>query len=332
MKKQPKIEPGFLKDLRSALDVKHFTRRTKETYIYWITRYNAFLKSHRDLDTVPSTQKVEAFLSDMAPNVAAATQNQAFNALLFFYRSVIGTELGDIHSLRAKKKVRVPVVLSKEETRQLLNNLTGYVALICRLMYGSGLRLEECLSLRVKDFDFEHKSIVVHAGKGDKDGIVQLPETLMEPLQEHLKGVKALHEYDLNNGFGRVMLPEGLERKYPGYATEFGWQWVFPAAHISTDPETGVRRRHHFYSWEVQGAVKNARQRAGIIKPATPHTLRHCYATHLLESLLTKGWRERDAVAEVQEKLRHKNPRTTEIYLHLIHPAGKDVRSPLDEL
>ncbi len=325
-------EPKYLADMQSALKLKHYTRRTQETYIHWIKRYQIYLKNHPDLHSVPSQQKAESFLSSLAKDVAAATQNQALNALLFFYRNVMHVEFVNIRTLRAKRNVRVPIVMSKDETRRLLNCITGEIGLICRLLYGAGLRLEEGLSLRIKDIDFDYKTITIHAGKVDKDGVVQLPETLIGPLQEHLKGVKALHEYDLRTGFGRVMLPEALERKYPSYAQEWEWQWVFPAHNISTDPETGIRRRHHFYSWDVQKAVKNARKCAGIIKPITPHTLRHCYATHLLEALLVKGWRERDALAEVQKSLRHKNPRTTEIYIHLIHPAEKDVRSPLDEL
>jgi len=258
-------------------------------------------------------------------NVAPSTQNQALNALVFLYRHVIDRPLGDItNAARAKKPQKLPVVLTQDETKRLFRHLDGNQWLPVCLLYGSGLRLMECLRLRVKDLDFDHRAIIVRCGKGGKDRVVTLPDVLVVPLQRHLESVRNLHEKDPRDGFGAVYLPYALARKYPNAPKNWAWQYVFPAAKRSSDPRTAVVRRHHLDDSCLQKAVKQAVLRAGIHKPASCHTLRHSFATHLLERGMD--------IRTVQEQLGHKDLRTTQIYTHVLQRGGNAVISPLGDI
>lgn len=270
--------------------------------------------------------EIESFLTDLAVNgkVAASTQNQAFSALLFLYKEVLQIELdGKIQASRAKAPQHLPVVLSKEETRRLLAEMNGIHLLMAQLLYGCGLRLMECVRLRIKDLDFELHQIVVRDGKGEKDRLTLLPESLTANLERHLRHVRLIYEDDLQDGFGNVYLPFALERKYPNAAHEWGWQWVFPASKRSVDPRSGIERRHHVDESGLQKAIRAAARKAGLVKPVGPHTLRHCFATHLLEA----GY----DIRTVQELLGHKDVSTTMIYTHVLNRGPQAVRSPLDE-
>jgi integron integrase len=335
---------------------KQLALRTEESYLQWIKRFLIF---HRNLNRVsprmdsefrdgtssglrpPSPQsgegrwrhprdmgaaEVRVFLTHLAAErrVSASTQNQALNALVFLYREVLGGELGWLGDFElASRSRRVPVVLTPGEVRQLLEQLGGTQLLIVRLLYGAGLRLMEGLRLRIKDVDLARNQIIVRAGKGDKDRVTVLPDKLKLELQRHLEEVRRIWQVDVAAGFGRVWLPEGLRRKYPGAEREWGWQWVFPSAELSLDPETKVRRRHHVSDASVQVAVKSAARRAGLQKIVTPHTLRHSFATHLLEN----GY----DIRTVQDLLGHKSVSTTQIYTHVMQKPGIGVRSPLDQ-
>ncbi|OGO40290.1 MAG: integrase, partial [Chloroflexi bacterium RBG_16_57_9] len=268
--------------------------------------------------------EVEAFLTHLAVegNVAASTQNQAFSALLFLYREVLHQDLGPIDALRAKKPKRLPTVLTKEEVRRVLGHLSGAHQLMAKLLYGSGLRLMECLRLRVKDIDLAQRAIIVRDGKGMEDRVTMLPDSLIAPLQEHLQRVKRLHEEDLAKGYGAVYLPYALDRKYPNAEREWAWQYVFPSDRLSVDPRSSVVRRHHLDESGLQKVIRQAAQRAGIPKPVGPHTFRHSFATHLLEN----GY----DIRTVQELLGHKDVKTTMIYTHVLNRGGLAVRSPLD--
>ncbi|MGQ0602685.1 MAG: integron integrase, partial [Anaerolineales bacterium] len=256
-------------------------------------------------------------------NDAASTQNQALNALVFLYRQVLHQDLdGRIEPVRAKRPERLPVVLTRDETHRLLDQLSGDYHLSAQLLYGSGLRLLECLRLRIKDIDFEQRAIVVRDGKGMKDRVTMLPDSLVAPLRTHLLRVKQLHAEDLTRGGGAVYLPFALERKYPNANREWAWQFVFPADRPSSDPRSGAVRRHHLHETSLQKAVREAAQRAGFAKPVTCHTLRHSFATHLLEA----GY----DIRTVQELLGHKDVKTTMIYTHVLNRGGLAVRSPLD--
>jgi len=257
--------------------------------------------------------------------VSASTQNQALCAIVFLYKHVLKRELGDFGNFAwAKKPKRLPVVLTKEEVKAVLRQLSGTNWIMAKLLYGSGLRLNECLQLRVQDIDFHYKQITVRNAKGEKDRVTMLPESVVEPLKRHLDFVKKLHEKDLKDGFGSVHLPYALERKYPNAATEWGWQYVFPATQISTDPRTGLRRRHHIHKTVLEKAVRQAVLKAGITKHASCHTFRHSFATHLLE-------RGQD-IRTVQELLGHKSVETTQIYTHVLNKGALGVTSPADDL
>jgi integron integrase len=270
---------------------------------------------------------VQAFLTHLAVagKVSASTQNQAKSALLFLYREVLNIDLPWLDNIEpAKTPRRLPVVLTTAETERVLSRMTGTHGLMARLIYGSGLRLMECVRLRVKDVEFTRREIIVREGKGAKDRVTMLPEALIESLQVHLERVKALHAQDLNDGFGEVYLPYALARKYPNAPREWGWQYVFPSARLSVDPRSGVTRRHHVDEKGLQRAMKQAVRDANLVKPATPHTLRHSFATHLLQS----GYDIRTA----QELLGHTDVSTAMIYTHVLNRGGQGVRSPLDQL
>ena len=271
--------------------------------------------------------EVEKFLTHLAVagQVAASTQNQAKSALLFLYREVLESELPWLDNVeQAKASKRLPVVLTRPEVHDLLSRLEGTNWLIANLLYGSGMRIMECLRLRVKDLEFARLEILIRDGKGFKDRVTMLPAALVTPLQEHLKRVRTLHRQDLLAGFGAVYLPDALDRKYPGAARDWGWQYVFPSAKFSVDPRTQFTRRHHVQDQAVQRAVKQAARDAGLVKPATPHTLRHSFATHLLEG----GY----DIRTVQELLGHSDVSTTMIYTHVLNKGGRGVVSPLDQM
>ena len=316
-------QPRLLDKMRDKIRVKHYSIRTEQTYLDWVRRYIRFhgLRHPREL----GAEAVEAFLTHLAVkrNVAASTQNQAKSALLFLYKEVLGAELPWLDGVEsAKQSKRLPVVLSQSEATQLLARMSGTAGLIARLLYGSGLRLMEGVRLRVKDLDLDRCEILVRDGKGAKDRVTVLPQRLMEPLAAQLAVTDALHKRDLSEGFGAVYLPHALERKYPNAPREWAWQYVFPAERLSVDPRSGVRRRHHFDEQLVQRAMRDALRAAGIPKPATPHSLRHSFATHLLES----GY----DIRTVQELLGHADVRTTMIYTHVLNRGGRGVVSPLD--
>lgn len=313
----------FLQEVRNLIRVKHLSLRTEEAYLGWIRRYIFFHDKRHPKEM--GAEEVQAFLTHLAveENVSASTQNQAFAALLFLYREVLRKPLGNVENVvRAKLPKRLPDVLTKEEVSRLLTYLRGEEWLVANLLYGAGLRLLEALRLRVKDVDFEYKQIVVRDGKGAKDRVTVLPEKIIMPLREHLARVRLLHEEDLRLGFGAVYLPFALERKYPNADREWIWQYVFPAFKRSRDPRSEKERRHHLSEGSVQRAVKNAITQTGIAKRASPHTLRHSFATHLLES----GY----DIRTLQELLGHKDVRTTQIYTHVVKRGGLGVRSPLD--
>ena len=317
----PKLK--LLDQVSEVMRFKHYSIRTEQTYREWIKRFIFFHgKRHpREMGAV----EVGRFLSDLAVQrrVASSTQNQALNALLFLYGQVLHQQLGQIGEIqRAKRPERLPVVLTRAEVQKVLDGMTGTCQLMARLLYGSGMRLMECVRLRVKDADFEKNQIVVREGKGFKDRVTMLPESVKAALLEHLKRVKLLHEQDLASGNGRVYLPYALQEKYPNANREWGWQYVFPAAGLSRDPRGGEIRRHHCNEQVLQRAVKDAVRLAGIAKPASCHSLRHSFATQLLEN----GY----DIRTVQELLGHNDVSTTMIYTHVMAKPGVGVRSPLD--
>jgi integron integrase len=313
----------LLDQVRDTLRLKHYSIRTENSYVDWIRRYILFHNKRHPREM--GAPEVQAFLTHLAvkENVAASTQNQALSALLFLYREVLHKDLGPIDALRAQKPKRLPTVLTKDEVRKVIGNLSGTHRLMASLLYGSGLRLMECLRLRVKDVDFARRAIIVRDGKGEQDRVTMLPESLIAPLQEHLQRVKRLHEEDLAKGYGSVYLPDALDRKYPNASREWIWQYVFPSDHLSTDPRSGVVRRHHLDESGLQKAVRAAARAAGINKRVTCHTFRHSFATHLLEN----GY----DIRTVQELLGHKDVKTTMIYTHVLQRGGLAVRSPLDD-
>jgi integron integrase len=315
--------PRLLDAVRNAIGRKRYSPRTEETYIHWIRRFIRF--SGRRHPRELGQAEVTAFLNYLARDrdVAAATQNQALSALLFLYKEVLVQPLPWLDGLdRARKPVRVPTVLTVDEVQRLLSRIHGTRWLMASLLYGSGLRLRECLKLRVKDLDFGYGQVVVRDGKGAKDRITMLPATLVEPLKEHLLRARTLHEKDLASGHGDVELPHALHLKYPKAAYQWAWKFVFPSHKLSTDPKTGVIRRHHVYENYIIRGVKVAAERAGIAKHVSCHTLRHSFATHLLES----GY----DIRTVQELLGHSSVETTMIYTHVMNKGGRGVRSPLD--
>jgi integron integrase len=313
----------LLDRLREALRVRHRSRRTEDAYAEWVRRFILFHGKRHPAELGP--EAVTAFLNHLAVEggVTSSTQNQALNALVFLYRQVIGRKQDRFAGLiRARGPRRLPVVLSQVETRALLSELHGVERLVASILYGSGLRLLEALTLRVKDVDFERREIRVRRGKGDKDRVTPLPESCARPLLQHLREVRALHERDLSEGFGAVALPDALARKYPGAAREWTWQWVFPASRRYRDLSAATERRHHLHETVVQRVMKRPVAAAHITKLASCHTLRHSFATHLLEA----GY----DVRTVQELLGHRSLQTTMIYTHVLNRGGRAVRSPLD--
>lgn len=317
----PTLKSPFLNKVRNAIRVRHYSVRTEKAYLGWVKRFILF-NNKRHPDKM-GEKEVAAFLTDLAVNgkVAAATQNQALNALNFLYGKVLERPMGNIQAVRSKQPKKLPTVLTKNEVGSLLKQLDGHHWLAACLMYGSGLRLMECVRLRVMNLDFDHRAIYVINGKGAKDRIVTLPDELIIPLKRHLQSVKNVHQKDLHDGFGKVYLPNALERKYLNANQQWGWQYIFPATRRSKDPRSENVRRHHIDESALQRAIKYAIRKANIQKLASCHTLRHSFATHLLE-------RGAD-IRTVQEQLGHKDVRTTQIYTHVIQRGGNAVISPL---
>ena len=319
------MEPKLLDRVRGAIRTRHYSRRTEEAYVYWIRRYIVFHKKRHP--SAMGAPEVTAFLTWLAVDqqVSASTQNQALSAVLFLYREVLATDLGRIGGVpRARVSDHVPVVLSREEVRQILAQVSGTPWLIVSLLYGAGLRLLECLGLRVKDVDFDGTQVIVRGGKGRKDRRTVLPESVQVPLASHLAEVKQQHERDLACGVGAVVLPYALDRKYPNAATEWAWQFVFPASRVCRDARWGPPSRYHLHESAVQRAVAVATRQAGIPKRVSCHTFRHSFATHLLED----GY----DIRTVQELLGHADVSTTMIYTHVLKRGALGVRSPADRL
>lgn len=305
--------------VREALRTKHYACRTEKTYLHWIRQYVRFLKTVHPREA--GADGVKRFLTHLAVNrqVSATTQNQALAALLFLYR-LYEIEIGNLDIVRAKRSMYIPTVLDQDETMRLLEQLDGIYRIMGQLLYGGGLRLMECLRLRVKDVDFERQTLTLRDTKSNRDRVTCLPDAVIPALKLHLAKVKAQHDEDLANGRGEVELPNALAVKYPRAPYECGWQYVFPAAGFSKDPRSGRIRRHHIFETSIQKAIKKAARAAGIHKPVGPHTLRHSFATHLLE-----GGTD---IRTIQELLGHKDIKTTMIYTHVVNRAA--VRSPLD--
>lgn len=316
-------KPKLLDQVREQIRLRHYSIRTEAVYLEWVKRYIRFHKYRHPQEM--GGPEVEAFLSDLAVrrDVSASTQNQALSAILFLYKQVLQIELPWMDGvIRARRPQRLPVVLTREEVASVLAQLDGTLWLIASLLYGSGMRLMEVLRLRVKDVEFARLEILIRDGKGQKDRVTMLPRKLAAPLELHLQRVRALHEQDLREGYGRANLPHALARKYPNAATEWGWQFVFPSVNRSEDPRSGGIFRHHLHEKTIQRAVRNAVRRVGLHKPATPHTLRHSFATHLLES--------GQDIRTLQELLGHSDVKTTQIYTHVLNRGGLGVLSPLD--
>lgn len=317
--------PRLLDRVRAAIRVRHYSIRTEDAYVDWVRRYILFHGKRHPADM--GADEVAAFLSDLAVNrqVSASTQNQAKAALLFLYKQVLQQDLPWLSEVvAAKQSRRLPVVLTQREVRELLLYMDGTMWLAASLLYGTGMRLLECLRLRVKDVEFERREIIVREGKGNKDRVTVLPENLIEPLKAQIAKAQALHQKDLDAGLGEVYLPDALTVKYPGAARAWGWQYVFPSPVLSIDPRSNKQRRHHIYEQSVQKAVGLAARRAQITKPCTPHVLRHSFATHLLQA----GY----DIRTVQELLGHTDIKTTMIYTHVLNKGGRGVLSPLDNL
>lgn len=318
-------KPKLMEQMTHALRARHYSLRTEQAYVHWIRRY-VFFHNLRHPGELGEAE-INAFLTHLAVDgkVSSSTQNQALSAILFLYRHILGREVGQIGNvIRASRPRHLPVVMSKDEVKTVISYLYGEKKIIATLLYGAGLRLMECLRLRVQDIDFEENQITVRNGKGDKDRVTMLPQSLKPMLAEHLRRVKHIHEKDLAAGWGTVELPEALERKYPRSPRAWEWQWVFPQERRWKNPQTKREGRHHIDESLVQRAVKEAVARAGLSKRASCHTFRHSFATHLLES----GY----DIRTVQELLGHRDLKTTMIYTHVLKRGPAGIRSPLDSL
>jgi integron integrase len=315
----------LLDQLRQELRCRHYSKRTEESYCAWVRRFIFFHNLRHPSEM--GEKEINQFLSKLAieGKISASTQNQALSALLFLYRNVLKREVDDLGDVvRARKTKRLPIVMTREEVRAVMSRLDGQVWVMACLMYGAGLRLNECLGLRVQDIDFGANQLAVRSGKGSKDRVTMLPQAAKQPLIEHLRRVKTIHERDLAEGHGRVNLPDALARKYRFAAHEWRWQFVFPQRNRWVNQHTGQQGRHHLDESIVQKAVTAAARGAGLVKRATCHTFRHSFATHLLES----GY----DIRTVQELLGHKDVRTTMVYTHVLNRGGMGVRSPMDAI
>jgi integron integrase len=325
MTTNPKPQPKkLLEQVSDAIRTKHYSTRTEQTYIEWIRRYILFHNKRHPKEM--GVLEVQAFITHLATHdkVSASTQNQALSAIVFLYRHVLHTELQfPADTIRPDKSKPLPVVLTPHEARAILSNMKGTPRLMAKILYGGGLRLMECLRLRVKDLDFGNHQIVIREGKGEKDRFTILPDSLIEDLQTHLLIVKAIHQKDLKDGFGDTSLPYALEKKYRSASKEWLWQYVFPASTRSIDPVSKREKRHHLDPSVLQKAVRRAAKLASINKTVSPHTFRHSFATHLLQN----GY----DIRTVQELLGHKDVKTTMIYTHVLQRGGLAVKSPLDE-
>jgi integron integrase len=316
-------KPKLLDVVRARIRAKHYSYRTEEQYVDWIRRFILFSGKRHPADM--SGPEITRYLNHLAVErrVSASTQNQALAAILVLYRQVLEVDLPWLDNVvRARAPQRVPIVLTRREAHALVAQLEGVFHLIGQLLYGSGLRLMEGLRLRVKDVDFEYSQVVVQDGKGQKDRVTILPDVVATALHTHLRNVRTQHMHALQHGYGGVELPYALAQKYPHAHLDWGWQYVFPAARPSADPRTGTLRRHHIHERSMQRAVRIAARRLGITKPIGPHTLRHCFATHLLE----RGY----DIRTVQELMGHSDVRTTQIYTHVMKKGAGAVKSPLD--
>ncbi|MDP1771515.1 MAG: integron integrase [Methylobacter sp.] len=317
--------PKLLDQVRDRIRVKHYSIRTETQYVQWVKRFILFHNKRHPQEM--GTTEVEAFLTHLAVDghVSASTQNQALSALLFLYKEVLGIDLPWLDNVvRAKQPQRLPVVLTRSEVREVLARMKGMHGLMANMLYGTGMRLMECVRLRVKDVDFERNEILIRDGKGGKDRVTMLPSSIATGLQAHLEQRRTLFEDDKRIGKANVFLPDALATKYPNAATEWCWQYIFPSGSFSVDPRSGAERRHHIDEKLLQRAMKKAVQVSGIARPATPHTLRHSFATHLLEA----GY----DIRTVQELLGHNDVSTTMIYTHVLNKGGRGVLSPLDQL
>ena len=318
-------KPRLLEQVREVLRYRHYSYRTEQSYIYWIKRYIYFHNKKHPREM--RADEIVEYLTHLAVKrkVSPSIQNQALSALLFLYKQVLQVDLPWLENIkRAKRKKYIPVVFTPDEVKRVLAQFDGTRWLIFSLLYGAGLRLSECVRLRVKDVDFHYRQLIIRDSKGYKDRVTVLPAPLIDPLRNHLVRVKERHELDLKMGYGDVYLPFALNKKYPNAAREWHWQYVFPSANISTDPKTGRQRRHHVYDRSLQRAMKRALVKAQVAKPAGTHTLRHSFATHLLQD----GY----DIRTVQELLGHKDVKTTQIYTHVLQKGGAAVRSPLERI
>jgi len=318
---------GLMDEVRNVIRRKHYSIHTERSYCDWIKRYINFHNMLSRDDLKDGEAKIEQFLTHLAVNtkIAAATQNLALNALIFLYRQVLNEPLEKrIDAIRAPKKVNVPVVMTREEVVQIITLMEGTHRIIAKILYGSGLRVSEALSLRIFDIDFDMKQVTVHSGKGNKDRITTFPEKIEPELKTHIKQVKNIHDQDLRKGYGSVYLPNALSRKYPNADREWRWQYMFPSRKLSLDPRSGVTRRHHIDPSVMNKAIKSALSKTDILKRITSHTFRHSFATHLL-------MRGTD-IRTIQALLGHKDVATTMIYTHVLQQGGHGVTSPLDDL
>jgi len=317
----------ILDDMRDVMRRRHYSIRTERSYCAWVKRFVLHFNMKSRDDLTEGEKKIETYLTFLARdrNVAPSTQNQALNALVFLYKHVLKQPLNEkINAERAATKIKIPVVLTRDETKRIIGVMTGIHQLVVKLLYGSGLRVIECLRLRVHDIDFAMKSLTVRSGKGDKDRVTTFPPSLQAPLEAHLGRVKIIHEADLANEYGEVYLPHALARKYPNAARQWQWQYVFPAQSLSTDPRTGIVRRHHLDPSPINKAIANAVRTAGVQKLVSAHTFRHSFATDLL--------RRGTDIRTIQSLLGHKDVQTTMIYTHVLQQGGEGVISPLEDL